>query len=479
MREVIMRVFKFGGTSVGDARAVATVADIIGRHRPAAPEPAGGADGLVVVVSAMAGVTNRLIAAARAAAAGRVAECRDIKATLLRQHLAVVDALLGGSAEGLEAGGLVEDSLHELERLLRSIALLGELTRRGLDVVSAFGERMSVGLVAAVLRRRGVRAQALSAAGLIVTDGNFGAAAPDADATRQRLRGAVPPLLARGVVPVVTGFIAATADGVTTTLGRGGSDFTAAIVGAALDADEVWIWTDVDGILTADPNLVPEARTLAELSYAEAAELAYFGADVLHPKTIGPLVAGGIPLRILNTFNPDGPGTRIVPRPAADREALPALISTEGLAMIAVGTADDSWTLQRAAEALQRLGEAGVDVPMFSQSFSEHRLNLVVRGPDQAHALGVLQRAFGAAGGSCTIGGRGEVATLSVVGSPGTDGTALVARAFGALGRRGTPVLAVAQGTAGHSVSLCVPEAELAGSVRDLHRELGVEVAHA
>lgn len=147
--------------------------------------------------------------------------------------------------------------------------------------------------------------------------------------------------------------------------------------------------------------------------------------------------------------------------------------------MIAVGTSDDSWTLQLAARALQHLSEAGVDVPMFSQSFSEHRLNLVVRGPDQAHALGVLERVFGGDAGACVIGVRGEVATLSVVGPPGIDGTALAARVFGVLGRRGTPVLAVAQGTTGRSVSICVPEGQLAGAVSDLHRELAVEVAHA
>lgn len=478
-----MIVFKFGGTSVGNPRSIGAVADIIARHRSGADDGStdpGAAGGLVVVVSAMAGVTNSLIAAARAAAAGRTAECRDIKAALLRRHLAVVDELLGDCPEGLEACGQLEDALHELERLLRSIAVLGELTRRGLDVVAAFGERMSSGLLAAVLRRRGVRAQALSAIGLIVTDARFGEAAPLATPTRERLRQAVLPLLDRGVVPVITGYIAATAEGVTTTLGRGGSDYTAAIIGAALAAAEVWIWTDVDGILTADPNLVPGARTLSELTYAEAAELAYFGADVLHPKTIGPLVADGIPLRILNTFNPAHPGTRIVPRPAPEREMLPALISTEGLAMIAVGTPDDSWTLQLAARALQHLSEAGVDVPMFSQSFSEHRLNLVVRGPDQTHALGVLERVFGGAvAGACVIGVRGEVATLSVVGLPGIDGTALAARAFGILGRRGTPVLAVAQGTMGRSVSICVPEGQLAGAVSDLHQELAVEVAHA
>ena len=159
--------------------------------------------------------------------------------------------------------------------------------------------------------------------------------------------------------------------------------------------EEVWIWSDVDGILTADPNLVPQARTLAELSYSEAAGLAYYGADVLHPKTIRPLIECGVPLRILNSFNPDHPGTLIVKNPRSDRILSPAIISTTGLSLIAVGTQDDSWTLGKAARALQLLSEAGLDVPLFSQSFSEHSLNLVVRELNQAHCLNVLHTEFG------------------------------------------------------------------------------------
>jgi len=493
-----MIVHKFGGTSVGDAQRFASVADILIEHHN---QTNGAATGeIVVVVSAMSGVTNQLIDGARAAADGKDTEYREIKAGLLSRHLDVVETLLNYSAERLDVGGLVEDRLHELERLYRSIAMLGELTVRGRDVVASFGEQLSVSILAAVLRERGVRAQAISATELIVTDDNFGAATPLMDQTRQRLQQRIRPLVERGVIPVITGYIAATEEGVTTTLGRGGGDYTAAIIGAGLDADEVWVWSDVDGILTADPNIVPQARTLTELSYTEAADLAYFGADVLHPKTIRPVTESGIPLRIVNSFNPTHPGTLIVETPSSDRELLPAIISTTGLSMIAVGSQDDAASLtgdaalltrdaasltplQMAARALQRLSEVGVEVPMFSRSLSEHSLNLVVREQDQAHCLEVLRREFenGNQGSGCSLGVKEKVAILSVVGVPdwnetptGTVGS-IVSHAFSALGKHGTRVIAVAQAATEHSVSFCIPEDQVADTVRFLHRELGLE----
>jgi aspartokinase/homoserine dehydrogenase 1 len=473
-----MIVHKFGGTSVGDAQRFASVADILMEHHDQTSGAATG--GTVVVVSAMSGATNQMIAGARAAADGKDSVYREIKAGLLSRHLDVVETLLNHSPERLEVGGLVEDRLHELERLYRSIAVLGELTVRGRDVVASFGEQLSANILAAVLRERGVRAQAVSATQLIVTDDNFGAATPLMDQTRQRLRQRIRPLIEQSVIPVITGYIAATEEGVTTTLGRGGGDYTAAIVGAGLNADEVWIWSDVDGILTADPNIVPQARTLTELSYAEAADLAYFGADVLHPKTIRPVTESGIPLRIVNSFNPTHPGTLIVETPSPDRERLPAIISTTGLSMIAVGSQDDTWTLRMAARALQRLSEAGVDVLMFSQSFSEHSLNLVVREQDQAHCLRVLRRQFESGGdsqpaGVCNLGTKEKVATVSVVGVPGWNETGIVSHAFSALGKHSTRVIAVAQAATEYSVSFCIPEDQVADTVRFLHRELGLE----
>jgi aspartokinase/homoserine dehydrogenase 1 len=462
-----MIVHKFGGTSIGSAECFDKVAVIVAdQQAKTSPRP------LAVVVSAMSGVTSQLITGARAAAAGRDAEYRTVKASLLERHLEVVEALLHKTPERIDVASLVEDKLHDLERLYRSIAVLGEVTVRGLDTVASFGEKLSVSILAAVLRSHGLRAQAVSAAELIVTDGHFGTAAPLMAQTRDRLQRRIGPLVERGVVPVVTGFIGATETGIPTTLGRGGSDYAAAILGAGLDAEEVWIWSDVDGILTADPNIVRHARTLAELSYQEAANLAYFGADVLHPKTIRPVIESGIPLRILNTFNPTHPGTLIVAQPNPARQQLPAIISTTGLAMIAIGTEDDSWTLQMAAQALQHLSEAGIDVLMFSQSFSEHSLNLVVRQDDQSHCVNLLNRQMS---NGCKLGTTERVATISVVGVPGWNETGIVSHAFGALGKHGTRVIAVAQAATEYSVSFCIPEDQVTDTVCFLHNELGLE----
>ena len=248
-------------------------------------------------------------------------------------------------------------------------------------------------------------------------------------------------------------------------------------MGAGLDADEVCIWSDVDGILTADPNLVPGARTLRELSYTEAAELAYYGANVLHPKTIRPVIDHGIPFRILNSFNPLDPGTLIVKSPSLTRISLPAIISTTGLSLIVIGSQDDSWSLNRVAQALQVLSDARVDVLMFSQSFSEHSLNLIVQDQDQAQCLKALQSAFDShiRQGDWKLETKAEVATVSVVGTPGWNKVGIVSHAFAALGALGTRVIAVAQAASENSVSFCIPEAQVAETVRFLHRELGLD----
>ena len=300
-----MLVLKFGGTSVGSADAFSQVAHIVAQARTRDPQ-------VVVVTSAMSGVTNTLIAAAQAAAGGQEEGYREARVALLVKHQVVAGQLVADGVERAALGRLFDERLRSFERLCRSIAVLGELTNRGLDVVSGLGERLAAPLLAAVLRSQGVHAEAIDATEVLVTDNSFGAASPLLAETRMHCQERLRPLLEGGVVPVLTGFIGATAQGIPTTLGRGGSDYSAAIFGAVLDADEVQIWTDVNGVLTADPRIVPEARTLPELSYSEAAELSYFGAKVLHPKTILPAIERGIRLRVLNTFNPEHPGTCIV-----------------------------------------------------------------------------------------------------------------------------------------------------------------------
>jgi bifunctional aspartokinase / homoserine dehydrogenase 1 len=470
-------IHKFGGTSVGSTARFAAVADIVTHHHRM--KAGASKAGTVVVVSAMSRTTNQLLSGAWAAAEGREEECRRIAAELLQRHLTVVDELFASGVEHTELVAWVESRLRALERLYSSIAVLGELTARGRDHVMAFGEQLSVQILAAALRARGTHAQALLATDLIVTDDHFESALPLIPQTRARLQARVLPLLDQGIVPVITGFIAATETGVTTTLGRGGSDYTAAIVGAGLDAEEVWIWSDVNGILTADPNLVPGARTLRELSYIEAAELAYYGADVLHPKTIRPVIENGIPLRIMNSMDPSDAGTLIVESPDPDRRRLPAIISTTGLSLIAIGSLDDSWSLPVVARALQALSEAGIDVLMFSQSFSEHSLNLIVRRQEQSRCLKVLEVAFAEElkHGRYCLGAREKAATVSVVGVPGWNERGTVSHAFAALGMQGTRVIAVAQAATETSVSFCIPEDQVADTVCFLHRDLGLDSA--
>lgn len=465
-------IHKFGGTSVGDAHRISSVVDIILEHRQRTDDAQD-----IIVVSAMSGVTDQLIRGARAATRGDDPVYREIKANLLARHLEVIETLLPRSSARLEIGGFIEDQLNELERIYRSIAILGELTVRGRDVVVSFGEKLSANMLAAILRERNVWSEAVIATELIVTDDRFGEAAPMIEPTRERLQQRLLPLLGREIIPVVTGYIAATEDGIPTTLGRGGSDYTAALLGAGLDADEVWIWSDVDGILTADPNLVPEASTLAELSYSEASNLAYYGAEVLHPKTIRPVTDNNIPLRILNSFNPTNTGTLIVADPSPDRQVYPAIISTPGLSLVVVGSKDDCWSLPLAARALQTLSKAGLPVLMFSQSFSEHSLNLVVGKQDQRHCLRVLKQEF--LDNDCSsiyqFSVNEWVGTVSVVGLAGDHGNGIVARAYGALAKCGTQVISVAQPASEGSISFCIPEDQIPETVVFIYRELGLD----
>ncbi|RME45763.1 MAG: aspartate kinase, partial [Chloroflexi bacterium] len=253
-------VMKFGGTSVGDGERIAHVAGLIAdaiheNHQ------------VIVVVSAMSGVTDALVQAAQTAAQGDATTFRRAKTDLLVRHLVGINDAVGNGADLRDQ---ITQSLDDFEQLCHSIYVLGECTPRALDMVSSLGERFSSRILAAALEVRGISAKAIDATDIVVTDNRFGNANPIMELTCQRSREQLEPLVEAGIVPVVTGFIGATEDGITTTLGRGGSDYTAAILGSCLDADAVWIWTDVDGVMTADPRVVPEARTLPEISYAEA-----------------------------------------------------------------------------------------------------------------------------------------------------------------------------------------------------------------
>src|SRR5581483_7940035 len=301
-----MVVLKFGGTSVQDAKAINAAAEIV-RSR-AAQSP-------VVVVSAMAKVTDQLLAAGRAAGSGDRVEAQRISRELRERHYDAAGELLGtGVFTRIHAE--LEADFDLLDELLRGIAAVGEITPRTTDTVAGFGELLSSKLAAAAFSARGLDAALVDAREVIVTDAHHMQAAPLFDDTNERLRRRVAPLVKNKRVPVMGGFVGATRAGVPTTIGRGGSDFSAAIVGAGLDAERIEIWTDVDGMMTTDPNLCAGARRIKVISFNEAAELAYFGAKVLHPATLLPAVQKNIPVYVLNSRNPKCEGTCITARAA-------------------------------------------------------------------------------------------------------------------------------------------------------------------
>ena len=464
-----MIVMKFGGTSLGDGEGINRVVDIVIQTL----KDKGG----VVVVSAMSGVTDTLLSAATSAARGDAETFRRARWALSDRHRLAMTEAITREETRLQLMEEVEALLSDFESLCRSIHILGELTARGSDAVASLGERLTARILAASLRDRGERATAVEATEAIVTNGKHGSAVPLMDETREAAQARLMPLLAQGVTPIVTGFIAATKDGVTTTLGRGGGDYTAAILGACLDSDEVWIWTDVDGVMTADPRVVPEARTLSEISYAEAAELSYFGAKVLHPKTILPAVERGIPLRIVNTFNPSHPGTLIVAEAKPSELAVKGITSIESLSLVTVEGRGMLGVPGVAARVFTAVAQEGISVLMISQSSSEQNICFVIRQEAVERALTALEMAFEtelARRNVDRIWAQNEVAIVAVVGAEMKGTPGIAGKVFGALGKRGVNVISIAQGSSEYNISFVVDEGDMEDAVRYIHREFGL-----
>ena len=463
-------VMKFGGTSVGSADAIRRVAEIV-RESTRDHEA-------VVVVSAMNApdlrTTDSLIAAARAAAAGDADAVAQLAPRLLDLHMRAA-AELAGPEELAALEPQIRSMLDYMSDLSRSIAVLGELTPRALDLFSGLGERLNARLIAAALRSAGLAAEAVDATELIVTDERYGSAAPLEPETSERVAARLLPLLDAGVVPVVTGFIGATRAGVPTTLGRGGSDYSCAILGAALAAGEVWFWKEVDGVLTANPKIVPEARTLPRLTYSEMAELAYYGANVLHPKTVLPLVQRRIPIRIRNTFNPAHPGTLI----SADRGegTAKAVTAIKEVSLITVGGPGMLGLSGVAARIFGAVARAAANILLISQASSEQSVCLAVPYEEAAEAVAQLRRELAAdfsAHDVEHIEVLDRVVIVAVVGS-GMRGTPGIAgRVFGAMGAAGINIIAIAQGSTENNISLVVSAADGDAAVREIHRSFAL-----
>jgi aspartate kinase len=453
---------KFGGTSVGSAAAIESLAAITREQRAAWNQ-------VVVVVSAMSGVTDLLIKSARAAAAGDRTNHLGIARQLRERHAAALAELVGAPGA---AGAQIERLIDEFELLCHSVNVLGEATPRALDAISGMGERLSIHIVAATLRARGIPAEAIDATELVVTTGDFGNAVPLQPQTRLRSQARLKPLLESGVIPVVTGFIGATESGATTTLGRGGSDYSGAILGAALDADEVAIYTDVDGVMTTDPRLVPDARVIDVLSYAEMSELAYFGAKVLHPRAVRPVVERGIPLRIRNTFNAAHAGTLVVQQVEPSGRAIKAVTSIKGMSIITVEGRGMIGVPGVAARTFGAVASADANVLMISQASSEQSICFVVPMAASRPVVQALEEGLKhelARRDVDRIAAHDGVVIVTAVGAGMRDTPGVASQVFGALAAQQINVIAIAQGSSESAISLVVGGADADEAVRAIH----------
>jgi len=450
-------IMKFGGTSVADAEAMNRVISIV-RHQIAANPNARLP---VVVVSAMSKVTDRLIETGRLAGIGDADGAARTMNDLLERHLGVARSLVGGDALAALTARLTEDFSAETAAV-RKHAAKGEVTPRAHDALVAMGELASSRMVAAAFAAQGVPAVWVDARRVLVTDAEHTAAGPDMDATCVRARAELGARVAAGQVPITAGFIGATSSGVTTTLGRGGSDYSAAIFGACLDVDEIQIWTDVDGMLTADPRVVAEARLVPQLSFAEASELAYFGAKVLHPSTILPAVAKNIPVRILNSRRPEVAGTIITAEGRTGGPALTALACKRGVTVVDITSTRMLMAhgfLRRLFEVFERF-KTSVDVV----TTSEVSVSVTVDNPRRLDDVVSNLRNF------AEVSREPDMAIICAVGENLRADPALFARAVTALAN--IPLRLVSQAASRRNITFVLRNADVPEAMNRLHAAL-------
>ncbi len=451
-----MIVAKFGGTSVANAEAIIRAADIVAARVARRP---------VVVVSALSGATNELLEIARRAANGDLLVALTHVESLRARHLAEAATLLGSGDDCEELLTEIGAGFDELAHLAEALSTLGFVTARSLDAVAAYGEVLSSQIVAAAFRARGLNAQWVDAREVMITDDHFTRAAPDVTALAGTTRELVRPLVQRGVIPVLGGFIGSTAGHLTTTLGRGGSDFSAALIGAAMEAEAIEIWTDVDGMLTADPRIIPKARLIERIRFDEAAELAAFGAKVLHPSTIAPAVEKGIPVYVFNSRNPEGSGTMIT----FDAPRLPvrAIAGKRATTLVKLRTARMLLAhgfLRSVFEVFERY-RTSVDVVTTSE------VSISVTVDDVSH-LDSIVADLSALGDVSVERARGVVA---IVGAGITDGTATLAAAIGALGPISVHMASLS--ATGINFTMVIDDAQVVGAMTRLHARFFEEPA--
>ncbi len=450
-----MIVIKFGGTSVGDAQRVANAIDIVAERKGQFP---------IVVVSALAGVTNDLVAAAEAARACDVERVNQIIAAVRQRHEDVAMRLVQQKFDFFESFiKQLDKQIEQIHTILRGIALLGEITARARDKVLGLGEKLSSVLFAYSMMMRALPGEHVDSEEVVITDSRFGEANPMMDETRAAARRVLLPIIERNLIPVMGGFIGRTRDGATTTLGRGGSDYSAAIVGAVTGAGEIQIWTDVDGMMTADPRLIPSARVIDRISYVEAAELAWFGAKVLHPRTIAPAVAEGIPVRVLNTHNTASAGTLITEEGDPNDSAGPRAVAVKrGITVVHM----TSNKMLGAHGFLARLFGIFEELEIAVDLITTSEVSVSVTIDEKHNLKRLIERLAPVA----DVQVRENQCIVAIVGRNLMRDSIVGARVFEAM--RGIPTSMFSLGTSGINLSIVVDESDGDRSVRAIHTAL-------
>jgi aspartate kinase len=455
---------KFGGTSVASADRVKHVAQLIKSYSKE--------NEIVAIVSAVKGTTDDLLQISESVRKGNKADVEKFIDKVAKLHMDIAKTSMTKVKTKNDLLNVLRIIIKELEDVLNGMVLLGEVTPKSQDYLLSFGERLATPILCYALKDIGVKAEFLTGkeAG-IITDSNYGEAKPLMDTTKLRVSNKIMPMLKNRIVPVVTGFVAADQNGNLTTLGRGGSDYTATIIASCINADEVWLMTDVDGLMTADPRIVKDAKVLKEVSYAEAMEMALFGAKYMHPRALEPILDKGIPTRIKNTFKPENSGTYVVKNPQANSRHIvksvsvirnTALIDVRGGSMVgAPGTA---------AKIFDILGKNKVNIMMISQSPSESSISMVVRKNDLDRAVNSLElNLLGKV--IKTINVTDNVAIIAAVGSGMRGIKGVASRIFGAVAKYGVNVIMIAQGSSELNLAFVVSNKDCEEAVRALHEE--------
>jgi aspartate kinase len=469
-------VMKFGGSSVASGENIHHVADIV-------TQSTKNDCRVTVVASALAGVTNSLIEVAEQAKGSeeKRSDEKHVQAftkELLEMHLVAIASAITSKPIQKEVTQITERTIVELEKVLTGICYVGELTPKSKDYVLSFGERLSAPIIWGAIKDRKLETQWFTGkeAG-IVTDSNFGEADPLMNFTTHLVRERLAPLLEKGVIPVVTGYIAANQDGIVTTVGRGGSDYTATILGVALDVDEVWIWTDVDGIMTADPKIVPSAKMLPQLSYQEATEMAIFGAKAMHPRALEPVIKENIPVRIRNVFRPENPGTLITQEPDAKaKEVVKAVAMIKDVAMLNINGAGMVGAPGSYAKVFDVLGKNNINVMMISTAASEANISMIIRRGLLGRAISNLEIALLDRGGLVSeVTAEDDVAVIAVMGANMKGTLGVASKIFTTVAKKGINIRMIAQGSSELNISFVVKEKDGTAVVRAIHEEFNLD----